>query len=130
MIATEAIRPGDYMPEHDGACGAVATFQGVVRNRNGGRVVHCIEYECYREMAESEIARIVKAAAETYGLGEARAVHRVGRVAAGETSIFVVAMAPHRSEAFAAVRAIVDDIKAHVPIWKKEHYDDATAQWL
>ena len=57
-------------------------------------------------------------------------VHRVDRVAAGESSVRVSVATPHRQEAFEAIQRIVDELKARAPIWKKEFYADGTARWL
>jgi MoaE-MoaD fusion protein len=96
------------------AAGAVVTFQGTTRD------VERLEYEAYREMAEERIATIVAGAVERHGLEAAAAEHRVGTVPLGEASVAVAVSAPHRGEAFAGAREIIDRIKAEVPIWKKE----------
>jgi molybdopterin synthase catalytic subunit len=96
------------------AAGAVVTFHGVTRE------VEVLEYEAYAEMAERQIADIVSEALERHGLCAAAAEHRTGTVPRSESSVVVVVSAPHRGEAFAGAREIIDRIKAQVPIWKKE----------
>jgi molybdopterin converting factor subunit 1 len=96
------------------AAGAVVTFHGVTRE------VELLEYEAYSEMAERQIAEIVSEALERHGLCAAAAEHRTGTVTRSESSVVVVVSAPHRGEAFAGAREIIDRIKAQVPIWKKE----------
>jgi molybdopterin converting factor subunit 1 len=98
----------------DPRAGAVVTFQGVTRE------VPELEYEAYAEMAESQIAEIVARAIERHGLCAAAAEHRIGTVPLSEPSVTVAASAPHREEAFAGAREIIDEIKARAPIWKKE----------
>jgi molybdopterin synthase catalytic subunit len=98
----------------DPRAGAVVTFQGVTRD------VERLEYEAYVEMAEEKIATIVAEAVERHGLCAAAAEHRVGDVPLSEPSVAVAASAPHRGEAFAGAREIIDRIKAEAPIWKKE----------
>ena len=98
----------------DPRAGAVVTFQGVTRD------VDSLEYEAYTEMAEEKIAAIVAAAVESHGLCAAAAEHRVGTVPLTEPSVVVAASSPHRSEAFAGAREIIDRIKAEAPIWKQE----------
>jgi len=98
----------------DPRAGAVVTFQGVTRE------VPVLDYEAYREMAQQQIAEIVAAAIEHHGLCAAAAEHRIGRVPLSEPSVTVAVSAPHRAEAFAGAREIIDEIKARVPIWKKE----------
>jgi molybdopterin converting factor subunit 1 len=98
----------------DPRAGAIVTFEGVTRE------VAELEYEAYAPMAEVKIAEIVAAAIERHGLCAAAAEHRVGTVPLSEPSVTVAASAPHRAEAFAGAREIIDQIKAQAPIWKKE----------
>lgn len=98
----------------DPRAGAVVSFLGVTRE------VSHLEYEAYAEMAESEMAAIVRGAMERHGLCAAAAEHRVGTVPLSEPSVVVAASAPHREAAFAGAREIIDEIKARAPIWKKE----------
>ena len=98
----------------DPRAGAVVTFQGVTRD------VDALHYEAYAEMAEERIAAIVAEAVERHGLCAAAAEHRTGEVPLSEPSVVVAASSPHRSEAFAGAREIIDRVKAEAPIWKKE----------
>ena len=98
----------------DPSAGAVVTFQGVTRD------VESLDYEAYVEMAEEKIAAIVAAAVESHGLCAAAAEHRVGTVPLSEPSVAIAVSAPHRGEAFAGAREIIDRIKAEAPIWKQE----------
>ena len=98
----------------DPRAGAVVTFQGVTRE------VDSLEYEAYAEMAEEKIAAIVAAAVDAHGLCAAAAEHRTGTVPLSAPSVAVAASAPHRGEAFAGAREIIDRIKAEAPIWKQE----------
>ncbi len=82
--------------------GALCLFLGVVRNDSDGRETTAIDYEAYGPMAESELARIVGEVCREWPGARVRVVHRVGRLGVGETSVAVVATAPHRAEAFAA----------------------------
>jgi molybdopterin synthase catalytic subunit len=98
----------------DPRAGAVVTFGGTTRE------VAWLDYEAYAEMAAERIEAIVDAAVHNHGLCAAAAEHRVGRVPLGEPSVLVAASAPHRGEAFAGAREIIDAIKATAPIWKAE----------
>jgi molybdopterin synthase catalytic subunit len=98
----------------DPRAGAVVTFEGVTRE------VPELEYEAYAEMAEAQIAEIVSRAIERHGLCSAAAEHRIGTVPLSEPSVAIAASAPHRQQAFAGAREIIDEIKARAPIWKKE----------
>jgi molybdopterin converting factor subunit 1 len=98
----------------DPRAGAVVVFEGVTRE------VEQLDYEAYADMAQAEIAEIVATAIERHGLCAAAAEHRIGVVPLSEPSVIVAASAPHREAAFAGAREIIDEIKAHAPIWKKE----------
>ena len=98
----------------DPRAGAVVTFQGVTR------AVERLDYEAYVEMAEERIAEIAAEAVQRHGLCAAAVEHRVGVVPLSEPSVCVAVAAPHRGEAFAGAREIIDRVKAEAPIWKKE----------
>lgn len=106
----------------DPRAGAVVTFQGVTRE------VDRLEYEAYEEMALPRMREIADAAIERHGLCAAAVEHRVGAVALGEPSVIVAVSAPHRGEAFAGAREIIDRVKAEAPIWKREVQAEA-ARW-
>ena len=77
-----------------------------------------------------EWQRIVDAAAARFAIEHAACVHRVGLLEIGELAVWVGVSAGHRDAAFAACRWIIDQVKAHVPIWKNEHYSDGESGWL
>ena len=110
--------------------GGLCLFVGVVRNENAGRETVAIEYEAYGPMAEAEMARIAEALAREFPAVRVSMKHRVGRLSVGEASVAIVAVAPHRLEAFAACRAAIDRVKATVPIWKKEFHPDGSSDWV
>jgi len=107
----------------DARAGAVVTFTGVTRD------VERLDYEAYVEMAEERIAVIVGETLERHGLCRAAAEHRVGAVPLSEPSVIVAVSAPHRGEAFAGARELIDRIKAEAPIWKKE-VEGGEARWV
>jgi molybdopterin converting factor subunit 1 len=98
----------------DPRAGAVVLFEGVTRE------VPELEYEAYAEMAEERIASIAAEEAERHDLCAVAVEHRSGTVALSEPSVIVAASAPHRGEAFAGARAVIDRVKAEAPIWKVE----------
>jgi molybdopterin synthase catalytic subunit/molybdopterin converting factor small subunit len=98
----------------DPRAGAVVTFSGVTRE------VELLDYEAYVEMAEERMAAIAGEAAERHGLCAVAVEHRIGEVALSEPSVIVAVSAPHRGEAFAGARELIDRVKAEAPIWKKE----------
>jgi molybdopterin synthase catalytic subunit len=117
----------DLRDERAGAC---VTFEGWVRNRNEGQPVQALEYEAYAVLAEREGARILAEARERFALLGAVAVHRVGHLPLGELAVWVGVTAEHRGAAFDACRYIIDETKARVPIWKKEHYTGGATAWI
>lgn len=102
------------------SAGAVDLFVGVVRDHAEGRAVSSLEYTAYESMAQKELARIV-AEVEARIAGARCAVHhRLGLLSVGELAIVCAASTPHRAEAFTACRLLIEEVKHHVPIWKRE----------
>ena len=114
----------------DPRAGACVTFEGWVRNRNEGQPVESLEYEAYALLAEAEGERILVEARNRFALVEATGVHRVGHLQLGELAIWVGVTAEHRGAAFDACRYIIDEAKARLPIWKKEHYKSGATAWI
>jgi len=112
-------------PEH----GGIATFLGTTRREADLHEVEALDYEAYEELALSEMRAVAGEAEARYGAHVALA-HRVGRVLVGEASVAVAASAPHRAAAFAACRYAIDELKARVPIWKREVHADGGTRWL
>lgn len=109
--------------------GGVALFLGTVRDRDAGREVTRLEYSAYGEMAEAECNRIVREA-EARWPARVAIRHRTGTLAIGEVAVAVAVGAPHRAEAFAACRYVIEELKRRVPIWKREAYADGTEAWV
>jgi molybdopterin synthase catalytic subunit len=107
----------------DPRAGAVVCFSGVTRE------VERLEYEAYAEMAEERMGAIAAEAVERHGLCAAAVEHRVGEVPLSEPSVIVAVSAPHRGEAFAGAREVIDRVKAEAPIWKKE-IEGASGRWV
>jgi molybdopterin synthase catalytic subunit len=114
----------------DRRAGGFVSFEGWVRETNEGRRVVQLEYEAFAPLAEKEAARIIAAAIHDYGVFDIRCVHRVGRLELGELAVWIGVSAQHRAAAFAACRFVIDEVKARVPIWKKEHYADGDSGWI
>ena len=106
----------------DPGAGAIVDFWGVVRRLEDGREIEGIEYEAHATMAKHQLEKIAERAAADFPLERIVIYHRVGFVAAGESSLFLRVTAPHRGEAFAASKWIVDELKKHVPIWKSPRF--------
>lgn len=100
--------------------GGIATFLGCARDFSEGRDVSKIGFEAYGSMALVEMSKLRAAAITKFGLIDARIVHRVTTVHAGDNIVFIAAAAEHRAAAFDACRWMIDELKQCVPIWKKE----------
>lgn len=108
---------------HSGA-GGIDVFVGVVRDNNDGHQVTLLEYQAYKSMAEAEMKRIATEISAKIPDVRLAAIHRVGSLSVGDLAIVCAASAPHRGEAFRACKLLIDEIKARVPIWKREHGPD------
>jgi len=100
--------------------GGIATFIGCARDFSEGRNVSEISFEAYGSMALAEMRKLREEAIAKFGLLDARIVHRVTTVRAGDNIVFIAAGAEHRAAAFDACRWLIDELKQRVPIWKKE----------
>jgi len=108
--------------------GAIALFDGIVRNNSRGRSTEYLVYDAYTEMALKQMEVLAARAMEQYKVRDVRIIHRIGRLEIGETSVVIVVASAHRAAAFDACRWLIDTLKKTVPIWKKEHFTDG-AVW-
>ena len=106
----------------DAAAGAAVDFWGIVRGSEDGHQIEGIEYEAHREMAEHQLRQIAQQAIETFALELIVVHHRIGFIAAGESSLFMRVASGHRAEAFRASQWVVDELKKRVPIWKRPRF--------
>ncbi len=125
-ISVDALLTDAQSPERGGTC----VFLGTVRNGPEEVGVTEIEYSAYEPMAEAEIERILGDTRERWPEVRVALRHRLGRVPAGEASIAIAVAAPHRAEAFAACRHVIEEVKRRLPVWKKEYRVDGTAAWV
>lgn len=110
--------------------GAYASFEGWVRDHHDGRAVTGLFYEAYAALAEAEGARVVAEALGRFDVVDVRCAHRVGELGIGDLAVWVGVTAAHRDAAFEACRYVIDEVKARVPIWKRERYVGGDAGWL
>jgi molybdopterin synthase catalytic subunit len=110
-------------PERGGTC----VFLGTVRTDDD---VTAIDYSAYDEMANAEIARMLVEAHEKWPQSRVTLQHRLGRIPVGEASIAIAAAAPHRADAFAACRYVIEEVKKRLPVWKKELRANGTGTWV
>jgi molybdopterin synthase catalytic subunit len=107
----------------------VVSFTGLVRDHDGGRGVTELEYSAH-PTAEASLRTVVEAVAADLPVHGLAAVHRTGVLRVGEVAVVVAASAAHRDQAFAAARRLIDDLKAAVPVWKRQVFDDGTQEWV
>jgi molybdopterin synthase catalytic subunit len=111
-------------------CGGTCLFLGTVRDAPQDGGVTGIEYSAYEAMATKEFDRILGEARKRWPEARLAVRHRLGLVPTEEASIGIAAAAPHRAEAFAACRYVIEEVKQRLPIWKKELRADGTALWV
>ncbi|WP_341856973.1 molybdenum cofactor biosynthesis protein MoaE [Brachybacterium sp. GPGPB12] len=109
--------------------GAVVTFDGVVRDHDGGRGVDRLEYTSHPS-APAVIAEVAAEIAERYPDVLVAVAHRVGPLAIGDSALVCAIAAPHRKQAFVACDELVDTVKRRVPIWKHQVFDDGASEWV
>jgi len=113
----------------DPAAGGIALFAGAVRDSDHDRGVSGLSYSAHPS-AVDELRRVAEVIAEKYPVIGIAAVHRVGDLAIGDLAVVLAVSCPHRAEAFDACRDLIDILKASVPIWKHQRFDDGTAEWV
>ncbi len=113
----------------DSAAGGIALFAGAVRDTDHGRGVTGLSYSAHPSAA-AELRRVAEVIAEKYPVIGIAAVHRVGDLAIGDLAVVLAVSCPHRSEAFDACRDLIDILKASVPIWKHQLFDDGGTEWV
>lgn len=130
-ISADAFDPSALQKElassHAGAC---VTFEGWVRDHNEGKQVEALDYEAFVPLAEREGDRILAEVREKFAVVAVTAVHRLGSLKIGDLAVWVGVAAAHRGAAFDACRYVIDEAKARLPIWKKEHYVAGTSEWI
>jgi len=99
--------------------GAAVYFSGVVRGQEGTDAIVALDYSCFIPMAEHQFHRLFDRLAQRGSVESVRLIHRIGRVAVGESSLWIEVVSAHRAEAFAACQWVIDEMKQVVPIWKK-----------
>jgi molybdopterin synthase catalytic subunit len=110
--------------------GAVLLFVGTVRRENHGREVIGMRYESYQGMAERVLSEIASEACARIGEARIAIAHRIGDLQVGEISVGIAISAPHRAEAYAGSRYIIEEIKKRLPVWKAERYASGETEWL
>ena len=113
----------------DDASGGLTLFVGRVRDHDKGQGVHGLDYSAH-PTALDKMREICERVAEAYDVHGVAAVHRIGTLAIGDIAVIVATTTAHRGEAFDASRALIDTLKAEVPIWKHQRFGDGTEEWV
>lgn len=111
------------------AAGGIALFVGAVREHDGGREVTALSYSAH-PTALTELQRVAEDVAAAHPVVRLAAVHRTGDLAIGDLAVVVAVACHHRGAAFAACRALIDNLKESVPIWKDQRFSDGTQEWV
>ena len=134
-ISDEPLDVGGLIAEASApSCGAVASFIGTVRataavNGNEEKTVTRLDYEAHPALAPAKLAEIAGQAADKWPLERIVAVHRTGSCEVGEPTVVIACGSAHRGDALEACHWVIDELKASVPIWKKEIYSDGSS-WV
>jgi molybdopterin synthase catalytic subunit len=113
----------------DPAAGGIALFVGTVRDNDHDREVVRLGYTAHPSAA-AEMRRVAEKVAASFGLMAVAAVHRVGDLAVGDLAVVTAVACPHRAEAFDACRALIDELKQTVPIWKHQEFAGGGSEWV
>ena len=113
----------------DPAAGGEVLFVGTVRDNDADRGVTALSYTAHPS-AEAELRRVAENIAAKYDVMAVAAVHRVGDLAVGDLAVVVGVACAHRAEAFHACHALIDELKASVPIWKHQRFTDGSDEWV
>lgn len=113
------------------SCGGIVSFVGVVRAVDEGRPVVALAYEAYDRVAQEQLMAVAREAARLWPMARLALEHRTGRLVVGEASVAIAVACPHRAEAFACCRHLIDRVKEAVPVWKREEgASPGDARWL
>jgi molybdopterin synthase catalytic subunit len=113
----------------DPVAGGTVVFLGTVRDEDDGKAVESLGYSAHPSV-DAALREVAEHVAATHEVTAIAAVHRVGDLAVGDLAVVVAASCPHRAEAFAACQALIDELKATVPIWKNQMFADGSQEWV
>jgi molybdopterin synthase catalytic subunit len=113
----------------DEASGGLTLFVGRVRDHDGGRDVDGLDYSAH-PTALDKLREVCERVADEYDVQGVAAVHRTGTLAIGDIAVIVATTSSHRGDAFTASRALIDTLKAEVPIWKHQRFEDGSDEWV
>jgi molybdopterin synthase catalytic subunit len=114
---------------HDPRAGGTALFVGTVRDNDGARPVEDLDYSAHPTV-DATMHRIAADIAERFEVIALAATHRVGRLEIGDVAVVTAVATAHRAEAFDACRALIDELKSSLPVWKHQMFTDGTEEWV
>jgi len=118
-----------YASVTDPRSGGTALFVGTVRDHDGGRGVGGLAYSAHPSVVDT-LRTVAERVAAQHPVHALAAIHRVGDLAVGDLAVIVAVSCAHRGQAFDAARQLIDDLKATVPIWKHQTFDDGSDEWV
>lgn len=110
--------------------GAIVLFLGTVREVTSGKRTVALDYDAYPEMALAQMRILIDEAVQKWPIQKVALVHRTGHLQLTDASVAIALSCPHRGDAFAAGRFLIDELKVRVPVWKKENWEDGTTEWV
>ena len=124
-----------FLSEHEElvghrSAGAIVGFVGMIRDHDDGRAVSRLEYSAHPSAAQVFADVVAEVAEQSTGVRAVAASHRIGVLQIGEAALVVAVAADHRQAAFATCAQLVDTIKARLPVWKHQFFDDGTEEWV
>lgn len=126
LSATSLSIDAAYTMVQSPECGGICLFVGTIRNHNKGKAVTNLDFESYAPMAAKEMTRIAEKAKTEHNLHTVAVHHRVGELGIGDIAVIIAVSSHHRKAAFTACEQVIDELKEHVPIWKKEYLEDGS----
>jgi len=118
-----------YAVVTDPAAGGIAVFAGAVRDHDDGKSVTALSYSAHPSAAD-ELRKVCERIAAKFDVHAVAAVHRTGDLAIGDLAVVVAVSTGHRAAAFDACHALIDDLKATVPIWKHQRFTSGESEWV
>ena len=118
-----------YTAVTDDSAGGIAVFAGAVRDHDHGQPVTALSYSAHPSAAD-ELRKVCERIAEKFDVYAVAAVHRTGDLVIGDLAVVVAVSCGHRAIAFDACHALIDDLKATVPIWKHQRFTSGDSEWV
>lgn len=124
-VVTDSLNVDKYISAvADSGAGAITTFLGVTRDNFQGKMVYKLEYEAYEPMARRMLQKICQEVGRKWAVKRIALAHKIGSCGVGETSVIIAVSSAHRKDSLEACHWVIDELKARVPIWKKEFFED------